>query len=266
MLQVRGVLQVAAMQILRKLRVAVTPRSALLQTTLSNGLVICGRNRAGYGGRGIYVYRESIEPEFEHLAAFLGSAGVFVDVGASVGIYTLKAAMHYRGGGVVIALEPFAEVFEALQSNVGANRLTNVRARRLCAAARSGRGTLWLNRGRPSLFSLARRIDGARGVSVETVALDDLLPREGIERVDYLKIDAEGAEEEILAGSRQTIERSRPIIQAEVGDRPFALALRAYSAFHADGSPNLVHLPDEHPKIRVAERLGWRRVPSVGAS
>ena len=52
------------MQILRKIRVALTPHTAFLKTTLADGLIIYGRNRAGYGGRGIYVYRESIEPEF----------------------------------------------------------------------------------------------------------------------------------------------------------------------------------------------------------
>ena len=55
------------MQILRKIRLALTPRTAFLKTTLSNGVVVYGRNRAGYGGRGLYVFRESIEPEFEHL-------------------------------------------------------------------------------------------------------------------------------------------------------------------------------------------------------
>ena len=250
------------MQILRKIRVALTPRTTLLETRLSKGLVVHGRNRAGYGGRGIYVFRESIEPEFEHLDALLGDGGVFVDVGASTGIYSLKAAQHFGAGGVVLALEPFPEVCAVLQRNVDANRFRTVRVRCLCAGAHTGVRTLWLNGERPSLFSIARRLDGARGLSVLTVALDDLLRWEGLDRVDYLKIDAEAAEEEILAGARATIDRCRPIIQMEISVRPFRAALPAYTAFRSNGSPNLVYLPDEHPRIAVPERLGWTRMPS----
>ncbi len=253
------------MQLLRKIRVALTPRTAFLKTRLANGAIVYGRNRAGYGGRGIYVLGESIEPEFHHLEALLDRTGVFVDVGASTGIYSLKAATHFGAGGIVLALEPFPEVFAALQRSVQANRLTTVRLRCLCAGARTGAGTLWLNAARPSLFSTTHRIGAAPGLSVLTVALDDLLRWEGLDRVDYLKIDAEGAEEEVLAGARQTIERCRPIIQAEVSVRTFLAALPAYTVFQAAGSPNVVYLPDEHAKIDVPERLGWARLTSARA-
>lgn len=254
------------MQILRKIRVALTPRSGLLKTKLSNGLIVYGRNRTGYGGRGIYVLRESIEPEFEHLEALLGNEGVFVDVGASTGIYALKAAKHFGSASVVLALEPFPEVCALLQRNVQANRLSTVRVRCLCAGAHTGVRTLWLNDERPSYFSLAERRDDARGLSVLTVALDDLLPWEGLDRVDYLKIDVEGAEEEILAGARRTIQHCRPIIQAEINIRRFVARLPAYTVFQASASPNLVYIPDEHPKIEVPERLGWRRLKGSRAS
>ena len=83
-----------ALQILRMMRVALTPRRQLLAARLSNGAIVYGRNRAGYGGRGVYVYRDAIEPELERLDALLPRTGVFIDVGASTGIYALKAAKH----------------------------------------------------------------------------------------------------------------------------------------------------------------------------
>ena len=144
-----------------------------------------------------------------------------------------------------------------------ANRLSTVRVRCLCAGAHTGVRTLWLNGERPNTFSLAERSGRVRGLSVLTVALDDLVRWEGLDRVDYLKIDAEGAEEEILTGARQTIERSRPIIQTEISTRRFLAVLPAYSVFQAGGSPNVVYVPDEHAKIEVPERLGWRRVTSA---
>ena len=95
--------------LLRKIRVALTPRNWFLKAKLTDGSVIFGQNRPGFGGRGIYVFRESIEPEFRHLEKFLVRDGVFLDVGASTGIYTIKAARHVGGNGTVVAMEPFPE-------------------------------------------------------------------------------------------------------------------------------------------------------------
>ncbi len=244
---------------LRRARVAVTPRNAMLKTTLSNGAVVYGRNRAGFGGRGIYIYRDAIEPELEHLTELLVAPGVFVDVGASTGIYSLKAARHFAGQGVVLALEPYPEVFATLHHSVRANGFGNIRLRNLCAGGQTGVRPFWLNQARPHAFSLIRHDQSAPSLLVLTAALDDLLRWEGLERLDYLKIDAEGAEEEILAGAREAIRACLPIVQIETSIRDTKLGLLNYVAFKAPGSPNKVYLPQDHPKVGVAERLGWTR-------
>jgi hypothetical protein len=95
---------------LRKIRVAVTPKTWLLKTTLSNGAVVFGKNRAGFGGRGIFIFRDALEPELEHLDQLLPAEGVLIDVGANTGVYSLKAAKHFSQKGVVVAIEPFPDV------------------------------------------------------------------------------------------------------------------------------------------------------------
>src|SRR5262245_9425416 len=133
--------------ILRMVRIALTPRDRLLETRLSNGAIVRGKNRPGHGGRGIYVYGDAIEPELEHLEELPGRTGVFIDVGANTGAYALKAAKHFGGDGLVVAIEPFPEVAAVLHQNVLLNRFSNVRVRALCVASETGARTLWLNRG-----------------------------------------------------------------------------------------------------------------------
>jgi len=48
----------------------------VLTTRLSNGAVVKGKNRAGYGGRGVFVYRDKIEREFEHIERFVEPGAV----------------------------------------------------------------------------------------------------------------------------------------------------------------------------------------------
>lgn len=251
------------MEFLRKVRVALSPREALLKTTLSNGAVVYGKNRTGFGGRGIYVWREGIEPEFTHLEQFLDADGVFLDVGANTGIYSIKAAQHYRsfGGGLVLALEPFPDVLATLYHSVQANGFANVRLRNVCAGAVTGNASFWLNGKTPHTFSLLQHDKKASSFSVMVVAIDDLLQWEGISRLDYVKIDVEGAESVVLQGARKSIERFRPIIQAEIAYNDIHFTIENYSTFRAaPKSPNNVYIPNESPKIAVAERLGWKRL------
>jgi len=248
------------MRLLRKLRVALTARDRLLKTTLPSGAVVFGRNQRGYGGRGIYVFRDAIEAELAHLGAFLEPADVFVDVGASTGIYALEAAMLVGTRGVVLAVEPFPEVYATLYHSIRANGFTQVRPRSVCLGSRIEPRTLWLNFGRPSLFSTMERAGDAPGLPVLAVSLDDLLRWEGLDQVAYVKIDAEGAEEEILTGAADTIARCRPIVQIEVSVRRFRPKLPDYAGFQAAGSPNVVYLPNDHPKLGVPARLGWPRL------
>jgi FkbM family methyltransferase len=246
--------------LMRKIRVAMTPREWLLKSTLSNGAIVYGKNRAGFGGRGIYLYRDAIEPEFEHLENFLDADGVFVDVGANTGIYSVKAAKHLGSRGVVIAIEPFPDVLATLYHSIQANEFTNVRLRNFCAGERTMTSELWMNMGQPNSFSLVKRETEASCLSTLTVALDDLFVWEKLDRFDYLKIDAEGAEQQVLAGAAGILEKYRPIVQMEVNIHEPIWSLPEYSIFRAPESPNKIYIPNESKKTKIPEELGWEKV------
>lgn len=246
---------------LRKLRVALTPRGWILKSTLASGARVFGENRDGYGGRGVYVWRDAIEPEYEHLESFLDPSGVFIDVGANTGVYTIKAAKHFGNTGVVLALEPFPDVFAQLCRSVRENGFVNVRLRNMCAGKQTISSTLWKNFGKPNSFSLHKQDTGATGISVLAVALDDLFAWEQLTRCDYLKIDAEGAEQEILDGAKNLISSHRPIIQVEGTENVFKISATNYSAFRAHNGPNIVYIPNESPRSALPAQLGWDRLP-----
>lgn len=245
---------------LRKLCVALTPKSWLLKTTLSNGAIVYGKNRAGFGGRGIYIFRDGLEPELAHLEQLLPVGGVLIDVGANTGVYSLKAAKHVGPAGTVVAVEPFPDVLATLLHSVQANGFANVRLRNFCAGEKTAAATLWLNTGHPNMFSLVQRDARAACLSTLTVALDDLFAWEGLSRLDYLKIDAEGAEQQVLAGARTILARFRPIIQVEILLGEAALNLPDYHVFAAPGSPNKIYIPLESHAAALPEQWGWARL------
>jgi FkbM family methyltransferase len=241
----------------RKLRVAITPRSFLLRSRLQNGAIVAGYNRSGYGGRGAYIWRDSLEPELAALSSFVKPGMCFIDIGANIGVYSMKAAKEVGEKGLVIAIEPFIESAHQLAANARTNGLQNLRLRMCCVGETTGHASLYLNEGKPNSFGLIQT-GIASSLSVFCVSLDNLCDWEQINRLDYLKIDAEGAEEKILEGARRSIERFRPIIQLEVTMGCTACPER-YLRFAAAKSPNKVFIPVENESaLLTARKLDWR--------
>lgn len=244
---------------IRKTRIAITPRSVLLRTRLQNGAIVAGYNRSGYGGRGVYIWRDSLEPELAALSSFLRPGMCFIDVGANVGVYAIKAAKDVGENGLVIAVEPFIESAFQLSRNVQANGLQNLRLRNCCVGRSTGHLRLYLNGGKPNSFGTLR-IGDPKSLSVFCISLDDLCQWEQIERLDYLKIDAEGAEAMIIEGACGAIKRFRPVIQLEVTIGSTTCP-EEYRRFAASNSANNVLIPAENgDALRNVKRLGWLEI------
>jgi FkbM family methyltransferase len=246
--------------LLKKIMISLTPRERYLSTRLENGAIVLGKNKPGYGGRGVYLSGDDIEPEFKHLTKFLTPDSVFIDIGANTGVYSLKAAKHLSGSGEVISLEPNLDMLEALSASVKINRFRNVRLRNLCASNLIGHADFWCNSGKPNSFSLVRHDNNADRMSVVTVPLDSLVEWESLERIDYIKIDVEGSEDIVLEGAKKSITRFRPIVQYEVSIREVIFNFPNYVGFHPDSSSNYIYFPSESQYVHVADQLGWKRL------
>ncbi len=245
----------------RKARVALTPRSWMLKRVLSNGAVIYGRNAPGHGARGVYVQGDAVEPELQHLESFLPKGGVLIDIGANTGIFALKAAKHVGDSGIVIAVEPGLEMLNMLTYSVRANGFDNVRLRALCLGARTGEQKLWLNHDKPNSFSLHKRAADPRSESVLVTTLDDLCAWEGLDRIDYVKMDVVGAEGEVLAGCSRTLERFRPIVQVAIHTGYVPPAFPGYSMYTViEGrKENALYVADGDERAARVRELGWQK-------
>jgi FkbM family methyltransferase len=144
--------------------------------------------------------------------SLLPSDGVFLDIGANVGLHTLAVARHVSDGAVV-AFEPHPANHRLLVHNIEQNRFRHVVAEPLGLAEAPAvlTGTASSDGGN---WSLASR--GSYQFEVRLVRLDDYLQDHPVPRIDLMKIDVEGAEVRVLRGARQTLERFRPLIVFEV--------------------------------------------------
>ncbi len=143
----------------------------------------------------------------------LPSDGVFVDVGANIGIHTLAAAHHLRAGsGRVLAFEPHPENYRTLLHNLEQNGLANVRAESVGLS--DAEQTLEV-RGAPRAGNWSLASAGDLTFRVRLLRLDDYLEAHLVERLDVMKLDVEGSEVRALRGAAAALRRFRPVIVFE---------------------------------------------------
>ena len=137
------------------------------------------------------------------LAEALGRKGkkfTFVDIGANVGLYSLYLASC--GDVRTLAIEPQPGILERLRFHLAANSAANVEVLPIALSDRDGEATLVLNDSDSGGTHVDKR-DGREAlgerIRVPCRPLMEVLVEAGIEAIDALKIDVEGAEDIVLA-------------------------------------------------------------------
>jgi FkbM family methyltransferase len=128
---------------------------------------------------------------------------IVVDVGANVGYYTLIAAKLVKDYGRVYAFEPEPRNYELLVKNIQINGYTNVIPLQKAVSNVSGKVKLFLDKVNLGKHSLSQNnVRKAGFVEVEAVTLDDFFINivKNV-KVDFIKIDVEGAEGLVIEGA-----------------------------------------------------------------
>lgn len=204
---------------------------------------------------------------YQWLAASLGGSrnenpAVIFDVGARFG--DVSSVFHQSGGGFRIhAFEPDPRNVARLQERFGEEITIN----EVAVAERSGNETLFylpeksqshfsslvgntLNRGETGEAVLSR--------SVKAISLDDYVAEHGIEEVDFLKIDVEGAENRVLKGASNILQGRRVawiLLEISQATRVAGSCLREIASLAPDYQcykilpSGLVRLPTDRPLV-----------------
>jgi FkbM family methyltransferase len=148
------------------------------------------------------MYRHNIH-EPETTAFFkknIKKSDVVVDVGALVGYYTV---LFSRLGNKVIAFEPSPRNHRRLLKNIRRNKCKNVTVFPFAVGNTDSKRNLYVNNGGSGVDSLVPQLarDGAKTLEIDTYRMDSLVSG----RVDFVKIDAEGTDIDVLEGMTRII-------------------------------------------------------------
>nr|AQS28773.1 hypothetical protein [uncultured archaeon] len=182
-----------------------------VQYNLRNGLRLKTRNKTSDRNliNEIFIKKDYTK-KFD-----VGEKDVVVDIGANIGMFSLLAAKSAVKGRVY-SFEPFSENFNLLMENIKLNNLENIVPIKGAVAQRNGTRKLYLVKGKNfggnSFEKKHWQADTSKTIKVETVTLDKFIRSYKIEKIDFLKVDCEGAEYEILMNcSKDTLSKIRKI-------------------------------------------------------
>jgi len=175
-------------------------------------------------------YGNKFSDTVQFLAAYIPAGGVLFDVGAHHGRFAKQLARLHGGSGRVFCFEPLEYNYTLLESVTRPFR--NVKIIRAALSDREGHanlfvpvkkashriGTVYAHLGDEahSEFFAARSDRSVYRITIRTETLAAVVARERLERLDFMKVDVEGAESLVFKGGLASLQKHKPAIFCEI--------------------------------------------------
>jgi FkbM family methyltransferase len=153
----------------------------------------------------------------ETMRRHVRTGSVAYDVGASYGYHTLRLSRLVGSAGMVVALEPDPTDRAILLRNLRENAIDNVTVSSVALSSTNGQLD-FATFSSPGVSHIARDDTpaDAKIISVDVRQLDSLVYDDGYPPPDFIKIDVEGTELEVLRGARRALTESGPVVVCEI--------------------------------------------------
>lgn len=204
-----------AISIAGRSKLLLYPFLFLLHGHIPKGVsIVNGKPLYHYRGVKIESPRDSIEAYVEVFMdevydrqAVPKVGDVVIDIGAYVGMYSIKASQLVGPTGLVVAVEPLRSNIGYLERNLKA--LPNTIVAMVALSNYVGMGKLYSS---PSSAAHSMTYVRDNFVEVQVTTVDELVKELKLPRVDYIKMDAEGSDLRILGGAMQVLQAYFPIL------------------------------------------------------
>jgi len=155
------------------------------------------------------------EDEIHFVRRMLKTGMRCLDVGANYGVFSLGCARQVGPEGRVWSFEPTPRTADFLSTSIRENGFEHVKLMRVALSSVSGTAKLVTHADSEHNYLAEEVTNGNRCEIVDVRSLDDLASEQGLENIDFVKMDAEGAEIAILEGGAQFFERESPLVLFE---------------------------------------------------
>lgn len=144
-----------------------------------------------------------------------------LDIGANIGLQSLRMAQTVGSSGFVFAFEPLNYLQEKFRRNMSLNKVTNVRLFPFALANEEAEAEFTFNKKawNQGAFSIGQKQNGHDKQTVNIKVADQLPDIQKLTGLDLIKIDVEGFEYQVLLGLKETLRKHRPRLIFEYDER-----------------------------------------------
>jgi FkbM family methyltransferase len=132
---------------------------------------------------------------------------IFFDIGGHVGYFSALASVLSGEKGKIYAFEPRPSNASFFKKHMAINRFTNVQLYEAAVGAFDTQANFNTNTG-----TATGKLDPDGDIKVNVICIDKMVERNELPTPDFIKIDVEGGEGDVLKGCEQTIEKYKPKI------------------------------------------------------
>jgi FkbM family methyltransferase len=137
-----------------------------------------------------------------------------LDVGAHIGLMAVVFGKKVGDKGNVYAFEPTPTTIKILQETIKLNKINNISAVPVALADKKSKLTFYISENAAdnsnSLVNNHRTDRKEETIEVEVNTIDDFAAERNIPKIDFIKVDVEGAELQLLKGAVNTIKKDKP--------------------------------------------------------
>lgn len=166
---------------------------------------------------------------------------IVIDIGAYVGMYSVKASRFVGATGLVVAVEPLPSNLVYLKRNL--TDYPNTKVVEVALSNYTGTSKLYA---RPGTEASSLVYKQKNFIDVRVTTLDELVKQLKLPRVDYIKMDAEGSELNILGGAIKVLHKDYPVL--------------SLACYHPDPTGN----PYVGKVITYLESVGYKCISRTG--
>lgn len=160
----------------------------------------------------IYVYG-AYEPDvLRSIRKYLRPDSVCVDIGGNIGQHSLYMSRVAEKGSVDV-FEPLPRLVSQIQESIAKNNITNIHVHNMALSDTEGVMEMHINNLNIGMSTLMSRDDFSETESVQVKVFDDVWKDRGV--VDFIKMDVEGYEYNVLKGMKKTLEAYHPVMLIE---------------------------------------------------
>ena len=206
-----------------------------------------------HGGPQAFYHYEEVE-KVEILRG-LPMSGVFLDIGANIGLFSTYVA-KLLPKTQCFAFEPNPLLAQCLRKTVEKSPFPQIHVQEVCLSDKVGSVDLYLHKrnsgGHSMIDSSIDLVERDLPLSVQSTTLDRWMQQAPISKVDAIKMDVQGAELLVLQGAKDTILKSRPLLLIEIENENLLKEINAGSKWMADLFENFsIRIAGENLKFGV---------------